>query len=82
MPVKSGASHALAAFTTIILGAVISNFLNAHSSVLRDLSSTVGGFVTTVGGVDLSNTLVGLLVISTFLSFLWGVAYHIARHQS
>jgi len=80
MPAKSGASHGLAAFTTIILGAMISNFLNAHSQILREFSSVVGGIATAVTGVDLSNTLAGLLVVATVLSFLWGVAYHLARH--
>lgn len=80
MPTKSGASHALAAFTTILLGAVISNFLNAHSRSLRSLSRTVGELVTPVLGITVSNTVAGMLIIATVLSFVWGIAYHVARH--
>ena len=80
MPARSGASHALASFTTILLGAVISNFLNAHSALLRELSALVGRFATTTTGVAVSDTTAGLLVIATALSFVWGVAYHVTRH--
>lgn len=82
MPAKSGASHALASFTTILIGAVITNLLSAHSGLLREFSATVGDSVTSVSGVDVSNTLVGLVVVATVLSFLWGVAYHYARHAN
>jgi VIT1/CCC1 family predicted Fe2+/Mn2+ transporter len=80
MPAKTGASHAVASFTTIILGAFISNYLSAHSSVLWGLTQSVGGTVTSVVGLDLPEVMTGVLVVATMLSFVWGVAYHFSRH--
>jgi len=72
----------MAAFTTVLLGSVISNVLNTHSQLLRSLSAEVGSTVAAVTGVDVSNSVLGLVVVATTLSFLWGVAYHYARHST
>ena len=80
MPAKTGASHAVASFVTIILGAFISNYLSAHSGVLWGLTRSVGGFVVGLTGLDLPEVVTGIVVIATSLSFLWGVAYHYSRH--
>jgi hypothetical protein len=82
MPAKSGASHALAAFLSIVLGSILSNFISSHSGLLTTASESVGGTITGTTGITLSENAVGLLTISTALAFLWGVAYHRARHQS
>lgn len=80
MPAKTGASHAVASFTTIILGALISNYLSTHSELLWGLTHTAGETVTTLVGLHLPETLTGILVIASILSFLWGIAYHFSRH--
>lgn len=80
MPAKTGASHAVASFTTIILGAFISNYLSTHSSLLWGLTHSAGGVVVRLVGIDLPEVMTGVLVIATALSFLWGVAYHFSRH--
>jgi len=80
MPAKSGASHALAAFLSIILGALISNFISAHTELLTDLSSVTGQLIVGITGTSLPEEVSGLLLVSTFLAFLWGLAYHYARH--
>jgi len=82
MPAKSGASHALAAFLSIVLGSILSNFMSSHSGLLTTASQSVGGTITGTTGITLSENAVGLLTISTALAFLWGVAYHQARHRS
>jgi hypothetical protein len=82
MPAKSGLSHALASFVTIIAGAVISGYLSVHASVLWDLTRTAGKMVTWVLGINLPTAVTGMLVIATVLSFVWGVAYHYSRHGS
>lgn len=79
MPAKTGASHAIASFTTIILGAFISNYLSTHSEVLWGLTHTAGDTVTSLVGLDLPEVMTGILVIASLLSFLWGVAYHFSR---
>lgn len=80
MPAKSGISHAFAAFTSIILGTFISNYLESHGPVITDITRTVGEVVIKSIGLSYSKTITGLLIISTILSFFWGVTYHIARH--
>lgn len=80
MPAKTGASHAIASFTTIILGAFISNYLSTHSSVLWGLTHSAGETVTSLFGLDIPEVMTGILVIASLLSFLWGLAYHFSRH--
>lgn len=83
MPAKSGASHAMAAFLSIILGSIISNFLSAHTDLLTNLSERIGGgFAGAIGVSSLPENAMGLIIISTVLAFLWGVAYHHARHRT
>jgi len=80
MPAKSGVSHALASFVTIILGAFISNYLSAHLGVLWGITRSVGGIIAGVTGLNMPEVVTGIVVVSTVLSFLWGVAYHVSRH--
>jgi len=80
MPAKTGASHAIASFFTIILGAFLSNYISAHSDFLWGLTRATGEVVTGVFGLSVSGKLIGIVAISTGLSFLWGVAYHFSRH--
>jgi len=82
MPAKSGGSHAIAAFLSIVIGALISNFLSAHTGLFRDASQSTGSAVTDVLGLGAPGQVVGLLVIAMALSFGWGVAYHYARQRS
>jgi hypothetical protein len=82
VPAKSGASHALAAFLSIVLGSVLSDFISSYSGLMTTASESAGGTITGTTGITLSENAVGLLTIPTALSFLWGVAYHRARYQS
>jgi hypothetical protein len=81
MPAKSGASHAGAAFLSIVLGALISNVLSAHAGLLGDFVEGVGSLVASVPVISLSKDVTGLLVVSTLLAFLWGVAFHYSEHS-
>lgn len=80
MPAKSGFSHAFAAFASIIIGSFLSNYLAAHESVLTNMTQTAGRWLTATIGVPASSTVVGMLLVSSILAFVWGVAYHVARH--
>ena len=82
MPAKTGASHAVASFTTILLGAFISNYLSTHSAVLWGVTNAAGETVTSLVGLDLPKVMTGVLVIATGLSFVWGVAYHFSRRRT
>lgn len=81
MATTSGLSHAVAAFLSIIIGALLSNFLSAHSALLNRFSEGVGGVIVGITGISLSEDVTGLLLVSTVLAFFWGVAYHHARHR-
>lgn len=78
MPAKTGASHAIASLGSIVLGAYIS----AHTSLVTGISQSIGESVLSAIGVSLHESVTGMLLISTGLAFLWGVAYHFARHSS
>jgi hypothetical protein len=76
MPLQSGLSHAGSGVLTVLLGA----YLSAHSDLLRTFSVWIGGIVTTVLGVPLSQRVAGVLVVMAAVMFLWGVGYHYTRH--
>ena len=80
MPAKSGLSHGFAAFTSILLGSLLSNYLAAHQSLLTDLTVTVGRTVVGLVGLTVPRNVAGLLILGTVISFCWGIAYHVARH--
>jgi len=82
MPAKSGASHATAAFVSIVIGAFISDFLAAHAEVLTAASERIGRAIAELTGAVVPEEVAGLLAISTFLAFLWGVAYHYPNQRS
>jgi hypothetical protein len=82
MPAKTGASHAFAAFLSIIIGSIISNFLSAHTNLLNSVSESAGKLVVGLTGISISEEVTGLLAISSLLAFFWGIAYHYARHGS
>jgi hypothetical protein len=69
MPTKSGLSHGLAAFTSIILGTIISNYLSAHETVLTDVTKIAGGMIVHVLGLNHLRTVAGMLLISSILAF-------------
>jgi len=80
MPTKSGLSHGFATFISILLGTVISNYLSAHKTIFTRATRSAGDIFTTSLGINQSNTIVGMLLISSVLAFMWGVAYHLARN--
>jgi hypothetical protein len=80
MPAKSGASHASAALVSIILGAVISSYIKVYAEPVARVTETIGSLVVTQVGLPLPEEMSGVLVVVVILSFVWGVAYHIARH--
>jgi hypothetical protein len=80
MPVKTGLSHALAAFVSLVVGTMLSKYVWTYTPSLATAGRTVGTYVTALSGVPLSREAAGGLVVVVLLSFLWGVAYHVGRH--
>jgi hypothetical protein len=80
MPAKTGGSHSFAAFTSMIVGTVISRYIWEMLPPFAHLSETVGALLLDVTGVSYSAEFVGGLLIASVLAFAWGVLYHLKRH--
>ena len=80
MPAKSGFSHAFAALISIVIGSVISSYIEMYAKPVGRITEEVGTVLTSNIGLSLSEDVSGVLVIVAILSFIWGVAYHLARH--
>ncbi|QGX95647.1 hypothetical protein EI982_13010 [Haloplanus rallus] len=82
MPAKTGASHAMSAFVSLIVGTVLSKYVWTYTPPLAEAGAVVGRHLVTLIGVPLSRELTGGFVVVLALSFLWGVLYHVTRHGS
>jgi hypothetical protein len=83
MPASSGASHGLAAFGSIIIGAILSKYVWELVPPLGELSLVTIQAIQSTTGTDIptSEQFAGAVVVMVGLSFLWGVIYHIGRHS-
>lgn len=81
MPAKTGASHAFAAFTSMVVGTVLSKYIWNHAPSLAEAGTRVSAMLASTAGVELPATASGSLVVVLGLSFLWGVVYHVTRHD-
>lgn len=82
MPAKSGASHGLAAFVTLIAGTILSKLIWDLVPPLGQVSLFAVKLIRSVTGIRLpvSEEFAGTLVVMVVLSFIWGVVYHYGRH--
>ena len=82
MPAKTGGSHALAAFVSMVVGTVLSKYIWTYTPPLAKVGAAVGDGLRAVTGVGLSHQQAGALVVVLALSFAWGVVYHVARDSA
>lgn len=82
MPTKTGASHGIAAFVTLLIGTMLSKFVWDILPPVGELSLTAMTFLNTQIGLDVptSERFAGTIVVMAVLSFLWGVVYHVGRY--
>ena len=80
MPATTGASHALSAFVSLIVGTVLSKYVWTYTPPLAEAGAVAGRHLAAVIGTPLSRETTGGLVVVLGLSFVWGVLYHLARH--
>jgi hypothetical protein len=80
MPAKTGGSHALSAFVSMVVGTVLSKYIWEFTPPLARLGAFVGDVLAAATGVTFSDQQAGGLVVVVGLSFLWGVVYHVTRH--
>jgi hypothetical protein len=83
MPAKSGASHGVAAFTTLVVGTVFSNFVWTLLPPLGELSLLVFRTLDARLGLafPVNEQFAGTVVVMVGLSTMWGVLYHFSRHS-
>jgi hypothetical protein len=83
MPTKTGSSHALASFVTLILGALLSKYIWELVPSLGDVSLRVMTFIIAVTGASIptNEQFAGTVVVMVAISFVWGVVYHFGRHS-
>lgn len=83
MPAKTGASHGLAAFATLLVGTMLSKFVWDILPPLGELSLFVIRTLRSQLGLNIptSEQFAGTIVVMVGLSFLWGLIYHFGRHS-
>ncbi|MFB6110449.1 MAG: hypothetical protein ABEJ60_06205 [Halodesulfurarchaeum sp.] len=83
MPAASGASHGIAAFGSLIIGAVLSRYIWELVPPLGELALVTIRIIqsTTGANIPTSEQFAGAVVVMMGLSFAWGVIYHLGRHS-
>ncbi|MFB6220849.1 MAG: hypothetical protein ABEH90_05360 [Halolamina sp.] len=81
MPASSGASHAGAALSSFVIAALLDSYLSVHATTVVEATSLLGSVLTETVGVRADPSLVGLVVATSGLAFIWGVVYHHGRHS-
>ncbi|WP_251328772.1 hypothetical protein [Haloplanus pelagicus] len=82
MPAKTGASHALSAFVSLIVGTVLSKYVWTYTPPLAEAGAVAGRHLSGLIGTPIAPETTGGLVVVLLLSFVWGVIYHLARHDA
>jgi hypothetical protein len=81
MPAKTGASHALSSFVSLVVATMLSKYVTAYTPSLAEAGAVAGRHVGALFGTPLSRETTGGLVVLLALSFVWGVVYHFVRHE-
>lgn len=83
MPSKTGMSHGLAAFATLIIGSVYSELVWTLLPPVGELSlAVIRVFRTTLGvTLPLNKQFAGTVVLMVVLATLWGTIYHFGRYS-
>jgi len=81
MPAKSGGSHAIGAFVTLIVGTVLSKYIWTFAPPLGEAATASIVLLRTTAGVSIpaNNQFSGMIVVMLGLSFLWGIFYELGR---
>jgi len=80
MPAKTGTSHALAAFVSLVVGSMLSKYVWTYTPPLAEAGAAIGRLLAPLLGTPLSREVAGGLLLVLALSFVWGVVYHLGRH--
>ncbi len=75
MPARTALSHAAAAFVSLVLSATLGTYIEQYELV-ETLTRLVGHAVSDATDGSVAASYGGPLVVTTCLSFLWGIVYH------
>jgi len=83
MPATTGGSHAFASFVTLILGTLLSKYIWDLVPPLGEVSMLAITLISDLTGAPIptSEEFAGTVVVMVAISFLWGVVYHLGRHD-
>ncbi|MDS0282387.1 hypothetical protein [Haloarcula onubensis] len=83
MPATTGGSHAFASFATLVLGTLLSKYIWDLMPPLGEASLYVIAAIRSLTGAPLpvSEEFAGTVVVMVAISFVWGVVYHLGRHD-
>jgi hypothetical protein len=82
MPAKTGGSHAISAFASLLIGSILSKYVWKFAPPLGEATTAVVTILRAATGANLpiDEQFTGTIVVMLGLSFLWGVVYHVGRH--
>ena len=83
MPASSGASHGFAAFASVLIGAIMSKYVWQLVPPVGEISLLAIEIIQFFTGTNLptNEQFAGTIVVMFGLSFVWGIVYHIRRHN-
>jgi hypothetical protein len=83
MPAKTGGSHAIASFVTLLAGTLLSKYLWTVAPPLGEASVAVIRTIRVATGtpIPVDERFAGAVVVMVGLSFVWGLVYHLGRHS-
>jgi len=83
MPAKTGGSHAFASFVTLVVGTMLSKYIWNLAPPLGEIALLAITGIRTLTGAPLpvNEEFAGTVVVMVAISFVWGVVYHLGRHD-
>ena len=87
MPVKSGTSHAMAAFLLMIASAFIIKYLEHHQTFellltrLNFYAVELSSVLEEYFEISMQKEILVMVLIASSLSFIWGFIYQMSRRQ-
>jgi len=80
MPAKAGASQSTGYLLSVLISGLLIEYILAYLPSFRQISRIAGQVLTTYTSVPISTEVGGMMLVTTVLVGLWGVAYHLYRH--
>lgn len=80
MPAKTGASHTVGYFISVVVGSLLVEHILTYIPPSRIISRRVGVFLSAYTSVPISEEVAGMLLITGILTGIWGIGFHLYRY--